>query len=81
MTSEPRAPSLYLYLVLVRLDQKLPILDNHFPDAVTVAVAARHLKMALRAAGIAAVALGYHFWKLLTKQEPSEDQEPTLEVN
>lgn len=35
---------------------------------------------AVRAAGIAAVALGYHFWKLLTKQDFALDDDPAQEV-
>ena len=61
----------------------LTTLDNHFPDVDTVVVAARQLGMAIgavRAAGIAAVALGYHFWKLLTKQDDPSDEDRTEEV-
>lgn len=49
----------------------------------TVVVAARQLSMAIgavRAAGIAAVALGYHFWKLLTKHDLNFDTSSTEEV-
>ena len=35
---------------------------------------------AFRAAGLAAAALGYHVWRLLTKQELDGDLEDTEEV-